>query len=311
MDDFTDDQYGRLLHGGNQKWSDYWDIHRNDKESDGDNIRYKYESDAARAYRETLSLHTKSCQLSHDGMGCGRQPISPKPTSTPSIEAPLQLPEDPSPSFQELYNQSRPFAMTMFRSAKTKLFILAGLSSAVGLRCMGGVLEASNTYNYYNLLVALGIAIFFTVVPCIMFHQFAKKIANGLLNNRQEAFKSARNLLIDKIAKGRAQRMQRCDVYYPLRLQGEPLKARYGIIFFPGALVDRTAYAPIASRLSEMGILVAVANNEPYRVIVKLDGYPIKEEVLHILSDSVLCSNRGTWTVKDWALGGHSMVNSS
>ena len=67
----------------------------------------------------------------------------------------------------------------------------------------------------------------------------------------------------------------------------------------------------IASRLSEMGILVAVANNEPYRVIVKLDGYPIKEEVLHILSDSVLCSNRGTWTVKDWALGGHSMVSSS
>ena len=136
-------------------------------------------------------------------------------------------------------------------------------------------------------------------------------IANGLLNNRQEAFKSARNLLIDKIAKGRAQRMQRCDVYYPLRLQGEPLKARYGIIFFPGALVDRTAYAPIASRLSEMGILVAVANNEPHLVIVKLDGYPIKEEVLHILSDSVLCSNRGTWTVKDWALGGHSMVSSS
>jgi len=85
------------------------------------------------------------------------------------------------------------------------------------------------------------------------------------------------------------------------------LRARCGLIFYPGALVDRTAYAPIASRLSELGILVAVANLEPFRLVGRLKEYAVREEVMRILSDSILLSKRGIWTVDEWAIGGHSM----
>lgn len=112
---------------------------------------------------------------------------------------------------------------------------------------------------------------------------------------------------MDRIAMGRAQRMEKCDVYYPPIAEGEEPRAKCGFIFYPGALVDRTAYAPIASRMSESGILVAVANLEPFRVISSLHDYNLKKEVMRILSDSILLSNQGVWTVDEWSIGGHSI----
>ena len=343
MDDFTDDQYGRLLHGGNSKWKEYWEANNNNIEtgSNNDRLRLKYESNAARAYREALSLNAKACQVCADGElvhQCASEEASLHSTSPPVVRTPTifhadahKLLEEPPPTFQELHKVAWPFAIAMFSSTtKSKLITFAwgmiGMSSVYGVHHLYGkggggtnstVITAMNpnAHGYMgstsipgiNSLLALGIAAFFTGVPYLLLYQLAKKIANGLLSNRQEAFKSARNLLLDLIATGRAQRMESCDVYYPLRLEGEELKAKCGLIFYPGALVDRAAYAPIASRLSEMGILVAVANLEPHRVIVNLADYPVKEKVMRILSDSVLLSKRGSWTVNEWALGGHSM----
>ena len=345
MDDFTDDQYRRLVHGGNSKWKEYWEAN-NTTDKTGSNIdglRFKYESNAARAYREALSLNAKACRLSTDGERvhqCAPEEASLPTMSSPVVPTPTifdadadahKLLEEYPPTFQELYKVAWPFAIAMFSSSGTKLILFAwgmiGMSSVYGVHHLygkGGGGTNSNVITTMNpnahgymgstsisdsnsLLLALGVVAFFTGVPYLLLHQLAKKIANGLLSNRQEAFKSARNLLQDLIATGRAQRMESCDVYYPLRLEGEELKAKCGLIFYPGALVDRAAYAPIASRLSEMGILVAVANLEPHRVIVNLADYPVKEKVMRILSDSVLLSKRGSWTVNEWALGGHSM----
>mmetsp|Transcript_26133 Transcript_26133/g.48101 ORF Transcript_26133/g.48101 Transcript_26133/m.48101 type:complete len:321 (-) Transcript_26133:302-1264(-) len=169
-----------------------------------------------------------------------------------------------------------------------------------------GATTSKDTYSYYNLF-ALGILSLTVGIPYFLLRRFALKIAQSQLANRHDAFKSARNLLMDHISIGRAQRMKRCDVYYPAKSDGGELRAKCGLIFYPGALVERAAYAPIATRLSELGILVAVANLEPYRLVVKLQDYDLKEEVMHILSDSVLLSNQGAWTVDEWAVGGHSM----
>lgn len=171
--------------------------------------------------------------------------------------------------------------------------------------------SSNNTSHSHCNLFALGILSLTVGIPYLWLRQSALKVAHRLLANRQNAFKSAKNLLMDRIAIGRVQRLKRCDVYYPSldsdNRSGEQLRARCGLIFYPGALVDRTAYAPIASRLSELGILVAVANLEPYRIVSRLKEYAVREEVMHILSDSVLLCNRGVWTVDEWAIGGHSM----
>ena len=319
MDDFTEEQYQRMIQGGNKKFKDHWLANG----KDGDKLQTKYESDAAREYRDKLSTNAKSSQLHPGG--------SSIPTPTVSLDVNVQLPEEPQPSFQDLYTKAWPFAAAMLRTTKTKMFILIGLSSSYGVyyfggkrgseslvtsslpsinpaqEYMGSTIKSSASHDNYHIILALGIAAFAVGLPYFLAHQFAKKVAVGLLNNRQDAFKSARNLLTKSIATGRAQRLKSCDVYYPLRLEGEELKATCGLIFYPGALVDRSAYAPIALRLSDMGIVVAIANLEPDRVVIKLDDYQIKEKVMRILSDSVLLSKRGAWTVNDWTIGGHSM----
>lgn len=84
-------------------------------------------------------------------------------------------------------------------------------------------------------------------------------------------------------------------------------RAQCGLILYPEALIDRTAYAHIATRLSESGVLVALVNLEPYRVVATLNGCPLREKAMRILSDAVLLSDQGTWTIDEWAVGGHSM----
>jgi len=355
MDDWTDDQYIRMVQGGNAKWNEYWETHGNkaaaavpffcnavseeskvlDRGELSRRIKFKYESNAARAYREALSLNAKACRLRDDRGSLIIPPSIPITRApSPTLEEDVRLPEESPPSLQDLYKKAWPFAVSMMSSRKSQGLLLAwgmlGITSAYGVYWWGlhrkggngitsslptvnpvahgymGTTSMSDPHSNYNLL-ALAIAALTVAIPYFLLRQFAKKIAHTWLANRQDAFKSARNLFMDRIAIGRAQRLDRCDVYYPAISEGQELKAKCGLILYPGALVDRAAYAPIASRLSEMGILVAVANLEPTRVITSLKVYSVKEEVMHILSDSVLLSDQGTWTIDKWAIGGHSI----
>mmetsp|Transcript_26664 Transcript_26664/g.63954 ORF Transcript_26664/g.63954 Transcript_26664/m.63954 type:complete len:646 (+) Transcript_26664:175-2112(+) len=365
MDDWTDDQYLRMVRGGNAKWKEYWDANGQREEAVVDeeiestdgrkelarDVRFKYESNAARAYREALSVNAKSCRLGYDGGIIS----TTSPTAAlqsggghpPSI--PVELAQEFPPTREEMYGElARPFATSMMiGSIKGRAALLAwgalGMYGAYGVHRWGhdgaaaggsgtgtivsslpssvnptahsqmgsSTVASGNPYSgYYNLL-ALGVLVMSAGIPYFLLRLFASKVASMLLDNRQDAFKSARNMLADRIAIGRAKRLKRCDVYYPPVVEGGggggPRRAKAGLIFYPGALVDRTAYAPIASRLSEMGVLVAVANLEPWRLITSTKNYPIREEVMHILSDSVLLSDQGTWTVDEWSIGGHSL----
>ena len=136
-------------------------------------------------------------------------------------------------------------------------------------------------------------------------------VAVGWINHRQDAFNSARNLLVQLISVKKAQRLDTCDVYYPKTTIER--KARVGLIFYPGALVDRTAYAPIAHKMAEEGIFVVIANLEPFRLVCSLKSYNIKENVMRMVSDSLLLGAQdgsGLWEVENWAIGGHSMGGS-
>ena len=137
-------------------------------------------------------------------------------------------------------------------------------------------------------------------------HNTVKMIATGILQNRQDAYKSAKNLLVERITMGRAKRLENCDVYYPpLPKSGERI-ANVGLVFYPGALVDRTAYSPVATMLSDRGIVVVVANLEPCRILLNAYNYNLKEKLMRMISDSVFLGGDGIWEVNEWTIGGHS-----
>lgn len=352
MDDWTDDQYRRLVKGGNSKWRAFWEANSSSDENLAqrqardlrDKILLKYESNTSRAYRGTLSIACSELggktplTLAEVKVDNKAAKNAPTPAQSPTLEAvgrpSVVLAEESPPSLQSMIGEVKPFVHGMVLSRKVfislSLWGLLGMTGAYGVYGWGlrtnnnGVITSSlpsvnpathgqmgtaatgqDSLNCYHLC-ALGIISLTVGIPCFLLHKKTVKISHSMIIYRQDAFKSARNLLTDRIAVGRAQRMDKCDVYYPAVPEGGELKAKIGFVFFPGALVDRAAYAPVASRLSESGILVAVANLEPCRAVLDVKKYNLKENVMHMISDALLRSDRGMWTVEEWAIGGHS-----
>jgi hypothetical protein len=56
-----------------------------------------------------------------------------------------------------------------------------------------------------------------------------------------------------------------------------------------------------------MGVLVAVVNLGPHRLVPTLHDYPLREVTMRALCDSSLSTDLGAWTVDEWAVGGHSL----
>jgi len=311
-----------------------------DRKELGEWIRVKYESEVAREYRELLDSSVDATTST----ATTTTTTWSKPQTTMSSKASsIILSEEQPPSVQDVYNtQAWPFALALLkRNRKSRLFLFAwslcGLggvywvqllsrdstataTTAVSItsslppinravhRYMGMATAAAagGGFIYYNLL-AVGVVVLTAGIPYYLLSQMAWSIARNLVNNRLDAFKSARNLLIQRIGTGRATRLKSCDVYYPTVDDDEKV-AKRGLVFYPGALVDRTAYATIACKLSDAGILVAVANLEPYRLVMNLQSYNCKERVMRVISDALfLGDSGGVWQVEEWALGGHSM----
>ena len=109
---------------------------------------------------------------------------------------------------------------------------------------------------------------------------------------------------------GRALRKKEYDVFFPdFSLNGGKREVNLGFILIPGALVDPLAYATIAAKLSDEGILVAVMNTEAQRLPTDTEAGKVK--VLTIMYDIIAGvsdgANLGLALVKKWAVGGHSM----
>lgn len=103
-------------------------------------------------------------------------------------------------------------------------------------------------------------------------------------------------LLRARIRGGRAARTASgSDVFYP-----PPGRSRrIGVLFFPGALVHHSVYAPVASRLSDRGITVVVASLEPSRFVA--DVAANRRRARRALAE---CG--AEVDVDEWVLAGHS-----
>ncbi|MDQ3169698.1 MAG: alpha/beta hydrolase [Acidobacteriota bacterium] len=72
--------------------------------------------------------------------------------------------------------------------------------------------------------------------------------------------------------------------------------ARMGLLFFPGALVEPAAYAPMARRLAEAGHRVVIV-----RLPFRLAPTPAYEEMVFQTARETMAASPGRW-----AIGGHS-----
>ena len=164
--------------------------------------------------------------------------------------------------------------------------------------------------QYQPNMVRLACAAILTI-PVLAVNVLVRKVSSALVANRLPAFKSAGNTLLDRMRSGRALRKKGYDVFLPdFSLNGGKREVDIGFVLIPGALVDPLAYATIAAKLSDEGILVAVMNTEPQRLPTEKTGAG-KVKVLTIMYDIIAGmsdgTNLGLATVKHWAVGGHSM----
>jgi len=315
MDDWTSDQYDQMMRGSNTKWNSSWKEGNSTAEfrekqawkmvRDGQKergemrevVKKKYESEVAERYREMLAKKNGAAKNSADD-------------NTPSsMQAEVvSLKAEEPPTLEQCKAVTFQFMISLLTSEPKNLMPL--IMWVVCGVALSSWVNKHGPSSYKNMLVP-SIMGFTAFVPYYFINIMCTKYASGWVNHRLDAFNSARNLFIELITNKRAKRLDTCDVYYPTT--AKPRTAKVGLIFYPGALVDRTAYAPIASKLADAGVFVVIANLEPFRLVATLKMYNTKERVMRMISDSLLLGTQdgsGLWEVEQWAIGGHSFGGS-
>jgi predicted alpha/beta-hydrolase family hydrolase len=313
MDDWNSDQYDQMLRGGNDKWDGVWKqgnatAHFREKQAwkavrDGveeraelrEVVKNKYESEVATHYREMIA-RKDGAVVTETGAANSSQVVET-----------VSLANERPPTLRECQAITFPFVLALLTHEPKNLMSLI-MWTICGF-ALSSWMNKHGPAAYTGVLVPtiLGITGY---VPYYFVNSMSTKYASGWVNHRHDAFKSAKNMFIELVTNKKAKRLESCDVYYP---STKERKAKVGLVFYPGALVDRTAYTPIAARLAEAGIFVVVANLEPFRLVVSLKTYNTKEKVMRMISDSLLLGaedGSGLWEVENWAIGGHSMGGS-
>jgi hypothetical protein len=311
LDEWTEEQIALMLAGGNDKCNEFLEdegIIIDCMTGEREEIRPKYCGEEGAAWRE---------ELVHRAFGSGN---NNRPSSSSAIrgvvggrgrsaDAPMNLtlgvpvnPPEPSEYHEIVYY------MLFGRKAlgKTKVGLVLMGSGALAWKYLPRMLT-----QYQPNVVRLVCAAILTI-PVVVVNVLVRKVSRSLVANRLPAFKSAGNTLLDRMRGGRALRKNEYDVFLPdFSLNGGKRGVELGFVLIPGALVDPLAYATIAGKLSDEGILVAVMNTEPHRLPTEKTGAAGKLKVLTIMYDIVAGMSDGTniglATVKQWAVGGHSM----
>lgn len=306
MDDWSTDQFDRMVKGGNDKWNKYWAMNASteeqaacsinisnvtDREEMAKKLKAKYETEIARSYKELLSSADAS------SLGVDADSSSNMSTSQ-SLPKKVVLPEDPMPTVKQYQDLTFSFLLSILMQSK-KLLIAWGIfgvgSASYALR---------SGYHSYTSTAILAMT---AGIPYFLIKMGAKTLGAVQMKIRQDAFKSAKNLFVERITVGRASRLANCDVYYPPLSSSGERKAKAGLVFYPGALVDRTAYSPVATMLSDRGIMVIVANVGPMRLLMNVYNYNLREKVMRMMNDALFLGGNGIWEVDEWSIGGHSL----
>lgn len=139
-------------------------------------------------------------------------------------------------------------------------------------------------------IIAIGI------LPFLALFLLLGVVINKFVRHRHPALSKAQDLLLERIQSGPAKRTPTCDIYFP----ASPKTSKsIGILFFPGALVNHTAYASIAAGLSDQGIVVVVLSLEPVRFVCNL-------RLARELTLRAWKAFPKEWETKEWVLAGHS-----
>eukprot|EP00534_Pseudo-nitzschia_fraudulenta_P006637 CAMPEP_0201176410 /NCGR_PEP_ID=MMETSP0851-20130426/104892_1 /ASSEMBLY_ACC=CAM_ASM_000631 /TAXON_ID=183588 /ORGANISM="Pseudo-nitzschia fraudulenta, Strain WWA7" /LENGTH=436 /DNA_ID=CAMNT_0047459805 /DNA_START=164 /DNA_END=1474 /DNA_ORIENTATION=- len=285
---------------------------RNSLENNLQDFQERYNHEGAKAYKQRL-------------LGEVSSPLQPRDTTTTTTTnknkntngGSTQTKSKTGPSASEkerIYELSRldpdlPWHAPI-PSVATKLLLL-------GLRILLGIPALPLTivfclarfvlYPHNALLQGMGWML--VGVPLVGMFLFGRKLCRDFVHGRIPPFKSAQNLLAQRMEEGRAIRTGGYDVFLPPPSEtkddrdGDDEPSCPGLILYPGWLINHTSYAPIASKLSDSGILVVVVSMEPFRASV----VSTRAETARTLKTmyELLAEVAPERPVSEWALGGH------
>jgi hypothetical protein len=267
--------------GGNSKCLAYFEEQQLEKDA---TLKERYNSQAATHYKEILAAAAKGKPAP-----APTTVVLPKNHTSENNEEPIEalVLTDPSITYSRAVMPALNF-MLIFLGQNINPMM------AIVVYLIVGVIYYSFPNNHIiRTTMAASLILPFIAIPLLW-----ANITMVLVTRRLPAFKSAHNLLLERIQAGRARRKKDgYDIYLPPNAE----KTKFGIIFFPGALVNHTAYAPIARKLSDEGILVVVMSMEPTRFIA--DSEICKKMALMVMYEVL---SVGDVNVEEWVLSGHS-----
>jgi len=312
LDSWTDEQVSALRNGGNLRAERFFRSKkvpmavtegggRNSLENDREDFRERYHHPGAKAYRELL--------LERETRGATGDDAAPLSASgdgdsdgSPSSNIPsAKIPKD------EIYELARsdpvlPWHAPIPHVVTKVLFLGARIALGVpGLPMIGlwGVLRYG-LFPRSGLLQGVGYLL--VGIPLLGGFLFGRKLCSDLVHGRLPPFKSAQNALARRMEEGRAIRYSGYDVFLPPTATAGA--ATYpGLIFYPGWLINHTAYAPIAAKLSDAGMVVVVLSMEPFRSSVQ-NNEAETARYLRIIYE-LLAEKAPDHPVPSWAVGGH------
>jgi hypothetical protein len=284
LDTWTVDQIAIMKAGGNSKCLRYFEEQKIEKDA---TLKERYNSQAAAHYKEIVAVVAKGKPApAPTAVGL------PKNHTSANNDDPIEalVLTDPSMTYSQAVVPALnflSFLLDVKKNVKPKMM-------AIVVYLIVGVIYYSFPNNYI-IRKTMGA---FLILPFIAISLLWANVTRTIVTKRLPAFKSAHNLLWERVQAGRARRRKDGhDIYLPPNAE----KTKFGIIFFPGALVNHTAYAPIACKLSDEGILVVVLSMEPTRFIADLE---INKKMALIAMYEVLAE--GDVNVEEWVLAGHS-----
>lgn len=157
-----------------------------------------------------------------------------------------------------------------------------------------------------------GICWLLVFLPLVGSFIFGRYLYNSIANHRCPPFKSAQNLLFERIVQGRAIRIEgKYDVFIPSSSTDDSTiddckkNKRIGLILYPAPMVNHIAYAPIAAQISDNGnIVVVVMSLEPFRMSLD-DISKETKRALQVMYELLELAPK--YPVSEWAIGGHSV----
>ena len=272
----------------------------NSKANTREDFQKRYHHPAAKAYREALQQKLNTTQ-----------PKAEIDSSTNTTTIATNNTTELTPArIDEIFELARSDPILPWHapipSVATKVLLL---TTRIALGIPGLPILATFGLARYWLFpqspMLQGLGYLLAGIPTFAAFLFGRKLCKDFTDGRIPSFKSAQNMLAQRIVSGRAIRNDPYDVFLPPKTSSDAKhqSPRQGLILYPGWLIHHTAYAPIASKLSDAGILVVVMSMEPFRASV----LPTNEETERYLKTMYQVLADTDQPISDWAVAGHGV----